>query len=88
NIKIFNNADYDYIVTDCASCSSALSPKNMEFLLGGLKIEDEAMAFSQKVMDLTQFLMEKLEIIIPGKEVEKRIKATYHDPCHLANAQG
>ena len=88
NIKIFNNGDYDYIVTDCASCSSALSPKNMEFLLGGLKIEDEAMAFSQKVMDLTQFLMEKLEIIIPGKEVEKRIKATYHDPCHLANAQG
>ena len=55
--------------------------------MGGLKIEDEAEAFSQKVMDLTQFLMEKLEIKIPYKEVENRIKVTYHDPCHTANAR-
>ena len=54
NIKLFNSYNFDYIVTDCASCSSALSRKNMEFF-SGLKIEDEAMALADKVIDLSVF---------------------------------
>ncbi|MBO8158390.1 (Fe-S)-binding protein [Thermosyntropha sp.] len=88
NIKIFNMYDFDYIITDCASCSSALSRKNMEFLLGGLKIEDEAKLFADKVMDLTKFLIEIIDIKIPENGYNEKIKVTYHDPCHLANAQG
>lgn len=88
NIKIFNSFDFDYIITDCASCSSALSGKNMDFLLGGLKIEDEAQEFSSKVIDLTKFLIDVIDIKIPPKNIEEKIKVTYHDPCHLANAQG
>ncbi|MEN6349211.1 MAG: (Fe-S)-binding protein [Syntrophomonas sp.] len=88
NIKIFNNYEYDYIITDCASCSSALSRKNMEFLLGGLKIEDEAMAFSDRVMDLSKFLVDVLDIQVPPTAGDDVVKVTYHDPCHLANAQG
>lgn len=88
NIKIFNSYNLDYIVSDCASCSSALSHKNTEFLLGGLKIEDEARDFSNKVMDLTQFLVEVLDVQFPEKNIKKKTRVTYHDPCHLANAQG
>ncbi|HPF20615.1 MAG TPA: (Fe-S)-binding protein [Syntrophomonas sp.] len=88
NVKIFNAYDFDYIVTDCASCSSALSHKNMEYLLGGLKIEDQAFAFSEKVMDLTKFLIDVLDVHPPVNAKAKKMKVTYHDPCHLANAQG
>ncbi len=88
NVKIFNAYDLDYIVTDCASCSAALSHKNMEFLLGGLNIEDQAKAFSEKVMDLTVFLTEVLDIEVPNPEMARKVKVTWHDPCHLANAQG
>lgn len=88
NVKVFNSYNFDYIITDCASCSSALSAKNMNFLLGGLKIEDQAQEFAAKVMDLTKFLIDVIDIKIPPKEVEEKLKVTYHDPCHLANAQG
>jgi glycolate oxidase iron-sulfur subunit len=88
NIKIFNSYDFDYIVTDCASCSSALVHKHMEFLFKGLKIEDEAYAFSAKVMDLTKFLIDILDIKILDNKPAQKVKVTYHDPCHLANAQG
>ncbi len=88
NVKIFNSYDFDYIVTDCGSCSAALSKKHMEFLFAGLKIEDEAYAFSEKVMDLTVFLIDVLDVQPPQNRSNKTVKVTYHDPCHLANAQG
>jgi glycolate oxidase iron-sulfur subunit len=88
NVKLFNRYDFDYIVTDCASCSSALSAKNMEFILAGSELQAEAKIFSAKVIDLTKFLVEVLDIQVPADERAKPIKVTYHDPCHLANAQG
>ncbi|MEA1961588.1 MAG: (Fe-S)-binding protein [Bacillota bacterium] len=88
NVKIFNAYNFDYIITDCASCSAALSHKNMEFLLGGLKIEDEAFAFSDKVMDLNKFLIDILDIDLIDNKNTEPFKVTFHDPCHLANAQG
>ncbi|MCX5780910.1 MAG: (Fe-S)-binding protein, partial [Firmicutes bacterium] len=88
NVKIFNRHDFDYIITDCASCSSALSAKNMEFILAGSEMEGEAKVFSSKVVDLTKFLVEILDIQPPGDDKAVKIKVTYHDPCHLANAQG
>ncbi len=88
NVNLFNSYNFDYIITDCASCSSALSHKNMEFLSGGPLDEKQAMEFADKVMDLTQFLIEKLDIKMPSAAAQDLVKVTYHDPCHLANAQG
>jgi len=87
NIKLFNSYNFDYIVTDCASCSSALSRKNMEFLFAGLRIEDEAMELAAKVMDITVFLIDVLDARLPEKSAAPVVRVTYHDPCHLANAQ-
>jgi len=88
NVELFNSYDLDYIVTDCASCSAALAKKNIEFLFSGLKIEDEALAFSNKARDLTDFLINVIDIHVPENDKAERIKVTYHDPCHLVNAQG
>jgi len=88
NIEVFNSYNFDYIVTDCASCSAALSAKNMEFLLSSSGLEAEIKKFSDKVIDLTCFLINVLQIKIPQNTKLEKVKVTYHDPCHLANAQG
>ena len=88
NLKVFNSYNFDYIVTDCASCSSALSAKNMEFLLGSSGLDDEISKFTDKVIDLTSFLINVLDIKLPQDAKLDNVKVTYHDPCHLANAQG
>ncbi|MEA4924416.1 MAG: (Fe-S)-binding protein [Syntrophomonadaceae bacterium] len=88
NLKVFNSYDFDYIVTDCASCSSALSAKNLEFVLSSCGLEDEIKKFSDKVVDLTSFLVNIIDIKIPDGNRVENIMVTYHDPCHLANAQG
>lgn len=86
NVKLFNHYNFDYIITDCASCSSALGYKNLEFIAGGPLDHQQARDFSSKVMDLTQFIVDKLELIVPDSSQEI-VRVTYHDPCHLANAQ-
>jgi len=88
NVKLFNSYNFDYIVTDCASCSSALAAKNMEFLLNNTEYEEQGQRFAAKVMDLNQFLIDVVDIQPPFNAKAQKIKVTYHDPCHLANAQG
>jgi len=88
NVKVFNSYDFDYIVTDCASCSSALSAKNMEFLLSSSGQGGEIKKFTDKIIDLTSFLVNVLDIKLPPGAKLDNVKVTYHDPCHLANAQG
>jgi glycolate oxidase iron-sulfur subunit len=83
NIAIFEQAEVDVIVTDCATCGSTL--KEYGSVLG----DDPAWAtraegFSRKVRDVSEFLAE-----IPLEKPQGRIEArvTYHDPCHLRRAQ-
>ena len=88
NLELFNRYNFDYIIGDCASCTSALSLKTMEFILGKGETDDAVHQFARKVIDVNKFLIDVLDIrpqVI--KEDYPRITATYHDPCHLRNAQ-
>ncbi len=77
NLKVFKNIGVDCIVTDCASCSSALKHDARELL--GVD------AFDVPVYDLTEFLVNTLDL---KKEMgELPVKVTYHDPCHLKRGQ-
>jgi glycolate oxidase iron-sulfur subunit len=84
NIAIFEKANIDVIVTDCATCGSTLK-KYGELLSDDPAWAKRAASFSKKVKDINEFLME-----IPLRKPEGRIEArvTYHDPCHLGRAQG
>jgi glycolate oxidase iron-sulfur subunit len=84
NIALFEQAQVEFIVTDCATCGSTL--KNY----GQLLADDPAWAgragaFSQKVRDVSEFLM-SIPLEQPQGRVEARV--TYHDPCHLRRGQG
>jgi glycolate oxidase iron-sulfur subunit len=83
NIEVFERCDVDRIVTDCATCGSALKE------YGTLLAEDpewasRASLFSGKVRDISEFLAE-IPLEKPSGRIEARV--TYHDPCHLRRGQ-
>jgi glycolate oxidase iron-sulfur subunit len=84
NIALFEKAEVEFIVTDCATCGSTL--KDYGHLLANDPTWCErAATFSKQVRDISEFLMS-----IPLEKPQGRIEArvTYHDPCHLRRAQG
>ena len=84
NVKVF--ADFDYVVSGCATCVSALKdyPK---FLANTAERKTAYAKFADKVRDLAQFLVDVLQLpnsaYQPSREAKGR-KVTWHDPCHLS----
>jgi glycolate oxidase iron-sulfur subunit len=83
NIALFEWLDVDAIVTDCATCGSALK-EYPYFLSGDAEWHERAEAFAAKVRDINEFLV---EIGVEEPKGQLRARVTYHDPCHLARAQ-
>ncbi len=84
NIALFERADVEVIVTDCATCGSTLRDYG-EILADDPAWADRAAAFSRKVRDISEFLM-SLPLAKPAGRLAARV--TYHDPCHLRRGQG
>jgi len=84
NIALFEQAQVEVIVTDCATCGSTLKEYG-HLLANDNEWAARAAAFSEKVRDVSEFLMS-----IPLEKPQGRVKArvTYHDPCHLRRGQG
>ncbi len=81
NIRLFEDADV--VVCDCASCSGTL--KHIAgYFADDPEWKDRAAAFSNKIMDLTEYLVKV------GYKPRLRVEAklTYHEPCHLGRGQG
>jgi len=75
--------DVDAIVTNAAGCGSGMH--EYPFLFKGSELEELAILFAEKVVDISVFLAElDLDPIPP---LEKPLKIAYHDACHLAHAQ-
>lgn len=77
--------DYDYIVSDCASCASHL--KEYASLLSADSSHCESAAqFSSRVRSLSELLASQAD----GRQrLEVDLTVTYHEPCHLgARYQG
>ena len=84
NIALFEQAQVEVIVTDCATCGSTLKDYS-QLLADDPAWAGRAGAFSQKVRDVSEFL-----VSIPLEQPQGRVEArvTYHDPCHLRRGQG
>ncbi|MFO7447985.1 MAG: (Fe-S)-binding protein [Ignavibacteriaceae bacterium] len=83
NIDIFNNLDYDYLVSNSAGCGAFMKEYG-QLLADDSTYSEKAKMFSAKVKDLTEFLVET-KAQLPLKEINN--SAAYHDACHLVHAQ-
>ena len=87
NATAFRATDVDAVIINVAGCGSMLKDYGhvaAEMATGDTatkKILDE---FAGKVKDVSEFLAE-LGLVPPKRAV--RMKATYHDACHLCHAQ-
>lgn len=83
NIDLFEHLDIDVVVTDCSTCGSTLKEYG-HLLADDPAYADKARAFSQRVRDISEFLME-IDLREPEHKLDLRV--TYHDPCHVVRAQ-
>ncbi|HEY3309983.1 MAG TPA: (Fe-S)-binding protein [Desulfuromonadaceae bacterium] len=81
NVELFGGYELDFIVTDCGGCGAELKRYGQH-----LDHDDPAATFSARVRDISQVLA------LHGEELAAKLKplslkATYHDPCHIAHCQ-
>jgi len=78
-------AEVDYVISDCATCTSAL--KDYTKFLADTPERKEAYAkFADKVKDITEFLVDVLKLPASAYQASPEVKGkkvTWHDPCHL-----
>jgi len=88
NIAVFNKEDIVAIVTDCATCHSALCKGYPDLLKSMGYPNQDALSLAKKVSDINEFLFDHFDLLSPClvKKIPVR-KVTFHNPCHLRNAQ-
>lgn len=86
NIKILKG--FDYIVSGCATCTSALKDYPNWFSDDSL-MQKEAKAVSEHTQDFSEFFCsEGVALENSYNSHKEEITVTYHDPCHLRWNQG
>ncbi len=86
NLDLFEDAEFDYLVTPCATCASTIKKLWPQYARPYDK--RRAMQLAPKVMDIIQFLVDVIGVkALPSKEAGLP-KVTWHDPCHLRNSMG
>jgi glycolate oxidase iron-sulfur subunit len=88
NVKAFK--DLDYIITDCATCASAM--KNYaKFLADTEERRQKYTEFADKIKDITEFLVDILKLPPSAYRIAPEFRGktiTWHEPCHLGRYLG
>lgn len=85
NIDVFENQDYDYLISNSAGCGAFM--KDYSYLLeDDSEYAEKAKKFAAKVKDITEFIAEQKPELKLNSELKPE-SVTYHDACHLVHAQ-
>jgi len=82
NVQAFAETPESLIAVNSAGCGAML--KDYGKLLAGDPLEQEALALSSRVRDVSELLAEKG----PRQGKSVRLRVAYDPPCHLLHAQG
>ncbi|MEJ2092213.1 MAG: LUD domain-containing protein [Syntrophobacterales bacterium] len=86
NLASIDPADYDYILTLCASCGSHIKEAYPK-LLAGTPAAVKAEQLVDKLIDFSSFLTRVLKVKTERFRGGKK-KVAYHSPCHLCRGLG
>ena len=88
NLAVFDDLEVVAVVTNAAGCGSALREASM--LFAGTPDEELARKLSGRARDISTLLAAALPAAFPDglPPLGARLRAVYHDPCHLLHAQG
>jgi glycolate oxidase iron-sulfur subunit len=83
NIEAFLASGCEWVVVNAAGCGAAMKEYGA-LLADDSRYAERARAFSRKVKDITELLVER-GIAEPDQPIKRRV--TYDAPCHLYHAQ-
>jgi glycolate oxidase iron-sulfur subunit len=83
NVKVFGEAQVDWIVVNAAGCGAILKEYH-ELLHHDAQLSGAAKQFSERVLDVSQFF-DKFPFRGPLGTLKLRV--AYDDPCHLLHGQ-
>ncbi len=88
NVDLFSKSEFDYIVSPCASCVSAIKELWSHMEQGYSEdVKQRITEYAAKTMDISQFVVDILGVR-PEEESPGETRVTYHDPCHLKKSLG
>ena len=88
NVRAFDGLDY--IITDCATCASAMKDY-AKFLADTGERKRDYTEFAGKIKDITEFLVDIARLPASAYRVADEFKGktvTWHEPCHLGRYLG
>jgi glycolate oxidase iron-sulfur subunit len=84
-IAVFERTSVDRVVVNAAGCGSCMKEYG-ELFADDPAWAERARAFSARVRDVSEVLVELGDTRAPRHPIQRRV--AYHDACHLAHAQG
>ncbi|HYB19980.1 MAG TPA: (Fe-S)-binding protein [Thermodesulfobacteriota bacterium] len=89
NISLLTRAEVNAVLVDCATCGSAFKKEYIGLLKRKGMDTTRAEVLKKKTFDVMEYVAGRIdELPLPKNIPGEKIRVTYHDPCHLARAQG
>jgi len=87
NVALFSKDPGDFLICICPTCATTIKKEWRRLLEDERReIRENYEFLAAKVKDINDFLVNALDTGIPAHSV--KVKAAYHDPCHLAKGLG
>ena len=79
----------DAVLVDCATCGAAFKKEYIDLLKRKGLDTTQAEILKGKTQDVMEYVAARIDRLpLPKNYKGKKIRVTYHDPCHLVRAQG
>jgi glycolate oxidase iron-sulfur subunit len=89
NISMLTRKEIDAVLVDCATCGAAFKKEYIALLKRKGMDTKEAEILKRKTYDILEYIAERIHLLPLRKDGNgKKIRVTYHDPCHLVRGQG
>jgi len=89
NIAALTRAEVDAVLVDCATCGAAFKKEYIDLLRRRKMDTTRAEVLRGKTQDVMEYVAARLDqLSLPKDYKGRKIRVTYHDPCHLVRAQG